>query len=180
MPTREEIIAALAAQRERIDHWFHALPEAELLHPLTPSEAAEGEMWTPKDHLAHVLAAERFLQGAIKRAMSGAEDPVGFYTQAGSDDPDAQRAVVNQMNERGASHYRDEPAAALFSRMGEIREATLALLATVDDAQLAQPVAHSPFGDGTIGALFLQIAQHAGQHIRWVDAAFAERAAQSE
>lgn len=180
MPTREEIIAALAAQREHVEQWLRALPEAELLHPLTASEVEGGEMWTAKDHLAHAVGAERFFQGVINRAISGAEDPVGFYTQAGSDDPAAQRSVVNQLNERGASRFRDTSAAALFSRMGETREATLALLATLDDAQLAQPVAHSPFGDGTIGALFLQIARHFGQHMTWLDAAIAERDAQSK
>jgi hypothetical protein len=137
-------------------------------------------MWTAKDHLAHAIGAERFFHGVIKRAGSGAEDPVGFYTQAGSDDPAAQRTVVNQLNERGAARFRDESAATLFSRMGETREATLALLATVDDAQLAQPVAHSPFGDGTIGALFLQIARHFDQHMTWLDTANAERSAQNK
>ncbi|HEX5570612.1 MAG TPA: DinB family protein, partial [Ktedonobacterales bacterium] len=44
-------------------------------------------------------------------------------------------------------------------------------LAGVSDAQLAQPVPHSPFGDHSLGALFLTIAQHAAQHLGWLDAA---------
>ncbi len=180
MSTRERITEALAAQRQRIDQWFHALPEAELLRPLTPSEVAEGEMWTAKDHLAHVLAAERFFQGAIKRALGGAEDPLGFYTQTGSDDHKAHLAVINQMNERGATHYRDEPVAALFTRLDETRQATLALLASLDDAQLEQVVAHSPFSDSTIGGLLMMVAQHNLQHIRWLNTAIARRDAPSE
>jgi len=180
MSTREEIITTLAAQREHVEQWFRALPTAELERPLTASEVEGGEMWTAKDHLAHAVGAERFFHGAINRAVSGAEDPVGFYTQAGSDDPAAQRNVVNQLNERGASRFRDMSAVALFSRMGETREATLALLATLDDARLAQPVAHSPFGDGTIGSLFLQIALHFEQHLTWLDAAAAGRETQGK
>lgn len=175
MPTRNEITNALAAQQERLNAWFHALSHDEMLRPVTASEVENATMWTPKDHLVHVLGAERYLQGAIKRAMDGAEDAIGFFTQTGTDDHAAHRNVINQANERSASKYRAEPVEAIFARMDETRQATLALLKATDDAQLAQSVAHSPFGDGTLGALFLTVAQHGGQHIAWLDAALTAR-----
>jgi hypothetical protein len=180
MPTRDEITAALAAQRERIESWFRALTDAEILRPVTASEVEGGEMWTPKDHLAHVIGTERFFQGAIRRALGGAEDALGFYTQTGSDDAQARRNLINQANDRSHTKYRDESAEALFRRLGETRQATLALLDGADDTQLAQFVAHSPFGDGTLSGLFMTIAQHGGQHLGWLDTAITARDPQSK
>ncbi len=173
MTSRDEITAALSAQRERVETWFHALSDAEMLRPATASEIAGGEMWTSKDHLAHVLGVERYFQGAIKRALSNAEDALGFFTQTGSADHAAHRNLINQSNERSLTRYREETAAALFARLGETRQATLALLETIDDARLAQSIAHSPFGDGTISALFMGIAQHGLQHVTWLNDAHA-------
>lgn len=181
MPTREEIITALAAQRQRVEDWFQAAPDAEMSREVTASEVPGAAMWTPKDHLAHVLGVERFFQGAIKRALDGVDDPLGFFTQTGSDDPQAHSDLINQANERGASRYRAEPAAALLARFSEARQATLALLGSLDDARLGQPVAHSPYGaDTTIGSLFNIIATHGVMHIEWLDDAVAGRHSRSE
>ncbi len=181
MPTRDEISAALAAQRQRVEDWFRAASDAEMSREVTESEVPGAAMWTPKDHLAHVLGVERFFQGAIKRALDGADDPLGFFTQTGSDDSKAHSDLINQANERGASRYRAEPAAALLARFAETRLATLALLDALDDARLAQPVAHSPYGaDTTIGSLFATIASHGVSHIQWLDTAIAKRDARSE
>ncbi len=174
MATRDEITTALAAQRERVERWFRALSEDELLRPVTASEAQEGAMWTPKDHLAHLVGTERFFQGAIKRAIGGAEDPLGFYTQTGSDEEQARRNLINQANEQAANKYRAEAAETLFRRLDETRQATLTLLASLDDSQLAQFIAHSPFGDGTLSALFMTIAGHASMHLKWLSEATAQ------
>ena len=179
MSTRSEITTALAEQRERVERWFQALSPDEMTRPATASEVEGGEMWTPKDHLAHIVGTERFFQGAIKRALSGAEDPLGFFTQVGSDDAQAQRNLINRGNQQAQAKYHDASAETLFSRLGETRQMTLALLDGIDDAQLAQFIPHSPFGDQTLGALFLTIAQHAGQHLGWLDGALAARDSQS-
>lgn len=177
MPTRDEITTALAAQREHIEAWFRALPQADLERPLTPSEAesgaASGAMWRAKDHLAHIIGVERYFQGAVKRALSGAEDATGFYTQTGSDSREAARAFINESNERNIQKYQHESLEALLARLDESRQGTLALLAQTSDEQLAQRVAHSPFGDGTVGALFKTIADHQGQHLAWLTSALA-------
>lgn len=173
MPTCEEITAALAAQRERIETWFGALSDEQMRRPMTNSEIESGAMWSAKDHLAHVLGTERFFQGAIKRALAGAEDPLGFYTHLGTDDRTALRAMLNQANEQAVQKYRLESSEAILGRLDETRQVTLALLDTFDDARLAQPIPHSPFGDGTYGALFMTIALHGKMHIKWLDEASA-------
>lgn len=168
MTTKEHIVTKLAAQRERIERWYAGLNAAELARPVTPSEVDPGNMWTSQDHLAHVLGTERFFQGAIKRALAGADDPLGFYTATGTDDSEPRRALVNQTNERSVLKYRSETAEAIFGRLDETRAATLALLNALDDAQLAQTVPHSPFGDATVGALFLVVAGHGQMHMDWL------------
>ncbi|HZC05492.1 MAG TPA: DinB family protein [Ktedonobacterales bacterium] len=171
MSTRDEITTALAAQRERVERWFQALSSEEMARPVTASEVESGEMWTPKDHLAHLVGTERFFQGAIKRAIGGAEDPLGFYTQVGSDDEEARRTLINRSNQQAYVKYHDEPAETFFTRLGETRQTTLALLDGLDDSQLAQFIPHSPFGDHTLSALFMTIAGHARQHLHWLDSA---------
>ncbi|HET9109564.1 MAG TPA: DinB family protein [Ktedonobacterales bacterium] len=179
MSTRDEITTALAEQRERVERWFGALSPDEMTRPATASEVEDGEMWTPKDHLAHIVGTERFFQGAIKRALGGAEDPLGFFTQVGSDDTSARRNLINRANQQAVAKYHDEAAETLFSRLGETRQTTLALLSGIDDARIAQFIPHSPFGDQTLGALFMTIAQHAGLHLGWLDRALAARDSQS-
>lgn len=176
MTTREEITKELAAQRERIERWYHTLSAEELTRPLTPSEVEDGHMWSAKDHLAHVLGTERFFQGAVKRALAGADDPCGFYTATGSDESEPRRALINTANEQAAAKYRDEPAETIFGRFDGTRAATLALLDSIDDARLAETVPHSPFGDHTIGALFLTVAFHGGMHMDWLAKATEEHA----
>lgn len=176
MTTREEITKELAAQRERIERWYHTLSAEDLTHPLTPSEVEDGQMWSAKDHLAHVLGTERFFQGVVKRAIAGAEDPCGFYTATGSDEPEPRRALINRSNEQAAAKYRDEPAESIFGRFEGTRAATLDLLASIDDARLGQTVPHSPFGDHSIGALFHTIAGHGGMHMDWLAKATEEHA----
>ncbi len=171
MPTRDEITTALATQRERVERWFQALPDEEMQRPLTKSEVEGGAMWTPKDHLAHIVGTERYFQGVIRRALAGAEDPCGFYTATGKDGDEARLAVANPANEQARAKYNDQPAEDILGRIGGTRQATLELLAGVDDAQLTQPVPHSPFGDGTLGALFMTVALHSRQHLGWLDQA---------
>lgn len=167
-PTREELIATLTEQRERLERWIAARTPEEIERPVTPSEVEGGEMWRVKDHLAHAVGVERYLQGVVKRTLAGAEDPAGFYTQVGSLEREAVMRAINQANERSYAKYRDEPLASLLAKLGETRQATLALLASLSDEQLAAVSPHSPFGRGTVRDLFRQMAKHDGQHVDWL------------
>ncbi len=173
-PTREELIAALTEQRERLERWFAARTPEDLERPLTPSEVEGGEMWRAKDHLAHALGVERYFQGVVKRTLAGEEDPAGFYTRVGSLDRDAVARMVNQSNERAIAKYHDEPAATLLEKLGETRRETLALLASLSDERLDLVSPHSPYGQGRVRDLFRQIARHDGQHVDWLTAALEE------
>src|SRR5579859_4980939 len=164
-PTREELIATLTEQRERLERWIAARTPEEIERPVTPSEVEGGEMWRVKDHLAHAVGVERYLQGVVKRTLAGAGDPAGFYTQVGSLEREAVMRAINQANERSYAKYRDEPLASLLAKLGETRQATLALLASLSDEQLAAVSPHSPFGRGTVRDLFRQMAKHDGQHV---------------
>jgi hypothetical protein len=171
--TREELIAALTEQRERLKRWLAAQTPEELERPLTPSEVAGGEMWRAKDHLAHALGVERYLQGVVKRTLAGAEDPAGFFSRLGSLEREPVMAAINQSNEAAYAKYKDEPVASLLERLTETRQATLALLGGLSDEQLDQVSPHSPFGRGTVRDLFRQIARHDGQHVDWMTEATA-------
>lgn len=173
-PTREELISALTEQRERMDRWFAARSPEELERPITPSEVADGEMWRAKDHLAHAVGVERYLQGVVKRTLAGVDDPAGFYTQIGTLEREALMRAINEANARAFAKYRDEPVASLLAKLGETRKETLALLASLSDEQLDLESPHSPFGRGRVRDLFRQMARHDRQHVDWLTEALAQ------
>lgn len=171
--TRDELIAALTEQRERLAQWFAARTPEELERPLTDSEIAGGERWRAKDHLAHAVGTERYLRGVAQRTLAGAEDPAGFYTTLGSIEREPLMRTINQANERAYAKYHDEPVESLLARLRDTRQETLAYLASLSDAQLDQASPHSPFGHGTVRDLFRQMYRHDRQHVQWLTAALA-------
>ena len=128
-------------QRARLERWFATRTPEELERPVTPSEVEGGEMWRAKDHLAHAVGVERYLQGVVKRTLAGVDDPAGFYTQVGSLEREGVMRAINQANERSYAKYRDESLASLLTKLGETRQATLALLASLSEEQLAAVLA---------------------------------------
>ncbi|HEX9038239.1 MAG TPA: DinB family protein [Ktedonobacterales bacterium] len=171
--TREELIAALTAQRERLEAWFAARTPQELERPLTKSEIADDVMWRAKDHLAHALGVERYLRGVVKRTLAGDEDPAGFFTRIGTLEREPLMRAINESNEVAHAKYFGVEAAALLAQLRETRQETLALLASLSEEQLDRTSPHSPFGRGAIRDLFRQMARHDGQHVDWLTAALA-------
>lgn len=176
VPTREALMAELTEQRERLERWVAARTPEELERPVTPSEAEGGGMWRAKDHLAHAVGVETYLQGVAQRTLAGVDDPTEFYTRVGSLDREADREAVmqavkkaiNEASERMSAAYREEPVAGLLARLGETRRATLEMLESLSDEQLHQGSPHLPFGQGTVGDVFQEMARHDRLHVDWL------------
>lgn len=166
--TRDELIAKLTEQRARLEAWFAARTPEELERPLTANEVEGGPMWAARDHLAHVVGAERYLMGVVKRTVAGGDDPAGVFTQSGSMEREPIMRVINEWNQAGYAKYHDAPVETLLAKLREQRPATLALLASLTDEQLDQASPHSPFLRGTVRDLFRQVAHHDGQHVDWL------------
>lgn len=178
VPTREALMAELTEQRERLERWVASRTPEELERPVTPSEVEGGGMWRAKDHLAHAVGVEMYLQEVAQRTLAGVDDPTGFYTQVGSLDREAMmqaiKKAINEASERTSAEYRGEPVEGLLERLGETRRATLESLESLSDEQLHQVSPHSPFGQGTVWDVFQEMARHDRQHVDWLTEALSQ------
>ncbi len=178
VPSHVELIAALTEQRNRMARWVAAERSEELARPLTPSEVEGSRMWQAKEHLAHAVGVETYLQSAVQRTLAGEEDATGFATRVGALERvslmETINEAINEASERTFATYREVPLERLVERLKETQQATLELLESLSDAQLARVAPHSPFGQGTVGELFLEMARQEGQHVDWLTEALAQ------
>lgn len=76
-------------------------------------------------------------------------------------------AGIHAWTEAWADEHRGKPFAEL-ARIGlAVRAETLALLAELTDAQLAEQIPGAPWADGTIGGILAANADHGRMHFRW-------------
>src|SRR5436853_3507464 len=107
-------------------------------------------LWQPKDHLMHILFAERSLQKVIKRTLEGNPDPVGM-SRIGLTNQEEMMEWVHRLNQRTIEAHHNDEMNLLLTELAKAREDTLALLEQLTDEQLALPVAGAPshWADGT-------------------------------
>ena len=86
-------------------------------------------------------------------------------------------AGIHKWTERWAEEHRGKPFAELVRVGLAVRADTLALLAELDDDQLASVIPGAPWADGTVGGILAANADHGRQHFRWAtDGSLAPRA----
>ena len=71
MPTRSEILDALAASQEQVTAYFQGLSQQDLERPCTASGAPGEAAWRAKDHFAHLTANERNIQILLRLTLKG-------------------------------------------------------------------------------------------------------------
>ncbi len=71
MPTRAEILDALAASQTQVPAFFQGLSPQDLERPVTASDVPGAAPWRAKDHLAHLAQNERNIQQLLRRALAG-------------------------------------------------------------------------------------------------------------
>jgi len=127
-----------------------ALTPEQWAAPLNDSASA----WRARDLLAHLVSAERGHQQLIAEvAQGGAGSPAGFDV----DSYNAEQIAALQARE----------AAELLVELKSVREATLALVASLSDEDLARRGRHPALGDDANLADFIRvITVHARMHLR--------------
>lgn len=168
MPTRAEILHALTSEHEKFLDHYQTLTPAALEQPCTPSEVPGSALWTPKDHLAHLVMIERTFQRIVRHALRGDADPVGF-SRSGAKDRAGVYAWINQNNQKYIDTHHTDSLETILSDFMAVRQDTLALLEQLTDEQLATPLPNAPWSDGTIGGILITNAHHEHQHQQWVD-----------
>lgn len=165
MRDRSKILETLAAERTELEAHYRAMAPDALVTPCTDSEHPDGDRWTPKDHLAHLLRVEHTFLALAERTIQGDAAPLRF---AGKTREEAI-AGVHRDNEAHIAAYRSVALEALLQEHTQARAATLAFIATLTDEQLDTPIPGAPWSDGTIGGVLAANAGHERQHTIWAD-----------
>lgn len=119
----------------------------------TPLGDAAGA-WRAQDLLAHLVSAERGHQRLIAEVtQGGAGSPAGFD--------------VDSYNTEQVAALRAHTSSELLAELLAVREATLALVASLSDEDLARRARHPALGDDVTLADFIRIITvHARMHLR--------------
>ncbi len=176
---RTEIEVKLNRDRAWLLETYAAMPEADLVRGITPSEHDPAIMWSAQDHLVHLAGIERNFVRMIRRHLDGEPNPVGLRD---NDDgtPRSREEImagVHAFTEVWASRHRGKSLAQLVAVGQAARAETLALLAELTVEQLAQPLPGAPWADGTIGGVLAVNGDHGRMHYRWVKEGFASHPA---
>ncbi len=168
--SRAALLELLAQHLETTLAELTALPADRRLHPLKPSRANPAIIWTPSDHVAHLIGVEqyfnRLIEGLIEQAAAQpptAETPA----QPPAPSPVEAMAAVHALNDRWILKQRDKTFDELVAMARATRAQSLALLERLTDEQLALtlPV---PWGTATVAELFALYARHTDMHLEFI------------
>ncbi|MBI5288105.1 MAG: DinB family protein [Chloroflexi bacterium] len=167
---RTEIEATLDHDRVWLLETYAMLPSGDLERGVTKSEHDPSSMWSPKDHLAHLAGIEHNFVRMIRRHVEGDPNPVGLRQNADGTARTMEQimATVHEMTEDWVREHRSKTLAEVVTLGQKARAETLALLAELTDAQLAEKLPGAPWADGTIGGVLATNAMHGRMHWGWV------------
>jgi uncharacterized protein (TIGR03083 family) len=115
----------------------------------------DGATWTARDVLAHLISAEQGHQRLIASVAGGGPgSPADFD--------------LDGYNARGVAALADRSAAELLADFGRVRQATVALVAELADADLARRGRHPALGEAALLEDFIKIVYMHGK-LHWRD-----------
>jgi hypothetical protein len=187
MPTRAEILDALAASQTQVLSFFHGVSPQDQERPATASDVPGAAPWRAKDHVAHLASSERNMQRLLRHALAGeARDallrlhyPEGMSMPGILGDIDAltleeQERValaVANVNQAYVDAHHDDTLELLAADYLAARQDTLDLLRQFTDEQLAAPLP-TVVGDQPVGDFFAGRAGHAAEHMTSIEEGF--------
>ncbi|MFQ3582629.1 DinB family protein [Chloracidobacterium validum] len=145
-----------------------SLPDEKRRCPLKPSRANPDIIWTPCDHLAHLIGIERYFNRQIEQAL--AENPSAAparQANAPTRPREEAMAAVHALNDQWILKHRDKSFDELVAMARETRTETLAWLERTSDAQLelTLPV---PWGLATLAEIFALHVRHTEMHLGFI------------
>ncbi len=146
----QSLLDKLRAEGAAVYARLAALTPGQWAAPLSDSAGA----WQARDLLAHLVSAEMGHQRLISEvAQGGPGSPAGFD--------------VDRYNAEQVAALQARAPAELLAEFLAVREATLALVASLSDEDLARRGRHPALGDDATLADFIRIITvHARMHLR--------------
>jgi len=151
--TAPEALAALEAGRVGVAAAIVGRSDEALARRPRPAE------WSARETLEHLTFTEGLLTERMRRMLNDADpDLVASAAWAAPGGDDSTTATA-------------DPASVLLSRFGERREATLAILRTLDDAGWERPGRHPEWGKVSVRSQAAYFARHQASHMAQLVAA---------
>lgn len=167
---RIEIEIELHRGRADTLEWVASLSPEELQAPRTPSEHDPDSWWSHADHFIHTTLIERSFNEMVRRHVRGEQ---GMDPAMVDESGEALRsrgdlmAYVHAYTEKWKREQEGKPLEELVRIGLETRADTLALLAELNDEQLASKIPGAPWSDGTVGGVLSVHTGHARMHRHW-------------
>lgn len=188
MPTRAEILDALAASRTQTQvlAFFHGLSPHDLERPATASDVPGAALWRAKDHLAHLVQNERNIQHLLRQILAGEPRDVflrlqypegmplpgilGDWDALTPEEQERLELAFSNIRQTYVNAHHDDTLEMLAADFLAARQDTVDLLHQFTDEQLVAPVP-TVFGDVTAGDWFAFLADkgHAVEHITSIE-----------
>ena len=149
-----------------------ALRDDELRAPRTRSEHDTDSWWSYADHFIHTTLIERSFNEMVRRHVRGEQ---GMDTAMVDESGKALRAredlmaYVHRYTEAWKKEQEGKSVDELVRIGLTVRADTLALLADLDDEQLASKIPGAPWSDGTVGGVLSVHSAHSRTHRKWAD-----------
>ncbi len=129
--TKDEILAAMAAEQSALAQLLESLDEATMVRP------GVYDNLSIKDVLAHLATWELMASEWIQTSLRG-ETPVRFTPGFQLDGEDTE-SIINWFNESIFQANRDLPLKAVLERLKEAQAQTRATLALLTESDLNEP-----------------------------------------
>jgi hypothetical protein len=187
MPTRAQILDALAASQTQVLAFFQGLSPEDLERPATASDLPGADPWRAKDHFAHLVKNERNIQHLLRRILEGSPRDVflrlqypegmplpgtlGDLSALTPEEEERLGLAIASINQTYLNAHRDDRLELLSADFLAARQDTVDLLHQFTDEPLAAPVP-TVVGDQTAGDLFAGRAGHAATHMSWIEEGF--------
>jgi hypothetical protein len=165
---RIEIEVKLNRDRAWLLETLSTMNADELYEPRTVSEHDPSKTWSFADHFVHTTLIERNWNDMFRRHLDGKQGmTLGTRSDGSRQTREEVMAGVHEWTETWAEEHRGKPFDELVRIGLAVRADTLALLASLDDEQLASKIPGAPWGDGTVGGIMAANADHGRMHFRW-------------
>ena len=162
MAIEEKLVDQLENGVREIAEFFKSLDPKEASTPISASEHPGGRPWTPKDHLAHLVARESDFLEIAQRVVARELNPVRLEHRGST--PEERKAYVHRENQLKVDD-RHELLPDLLGELLALRAELASLVGPLSQEDLTRVVAVAPGRELPARTLLESSDRHAKAHL---------------
>jgi hypothetical protein len=163
MATEKELVDRLENGVREVADFFRSLDPKAASSPISASEHPGGRPWTPKDHLAHLVARERDFLEVAHRVVAREPNPLRLERRGST--VEERAAYVNRENQLNVDDRRELLLPDLLEDLLALRSQLASLVGPLSQDDLTRPVAVAPGRELPACTLLESSDRHAKAHL---------------